>query len=182
MREEGAQSIQAKYQAAERFLENLADALRELQKAAKSAAANPESSEAAAELQKKIQAAQQSAAEAAKNMEKLSREPMPIDVDQELAKRLAEMAGKASEAADQLGEMAKSQGGNRPLTGEENEQLQEMAEKIAGQRKQLEEQAIEPLEKLQLAMPLIVDQQRFVELAAQQRDLAQRLDSLRENR
>ncbi len=181
LREEGAQSIQAKYQASERFLENVAEALRELQEAAKVAAANPESSEAAAELQKKIQAAQQSAAEAAKNMEKLSREPMPIDVDRELAKRLVEMAGKASEAADQLGEMAQSQGGNRPLNGEENDQLQKMAEKIAGQRKQLEEQAIEPLEKLQLALPLIVDQQRFAELAAQQRDLAQRLDSLRAN-
>jgi hypothetical protein len=181
LREEGAQSIQAKYQASERFLENLAEALRELEEAAKAAAANPDSAEAGAELQKKIQAAQQAAAEAAKNMEKLAREPMPIDVDQELAKRLAEMADDASEAADQLGEMGQSQGGNRPLTREENEQLEKLAEKIAGQRKQLEEQAIEPLEKLQLALPLIVDQQRFAELAAQQRDLAQRLDSLRAN-
>jgi hypothetical protein len=181
LREEGAQSIQAKYQASERFLENLAEAIRGLQEAAKAAEANPESSEAAEGLQEKIQAAQKSAAEAAKNMEKLASEPMPIDIDQELAKRLSEMAGQASEAADQLGKMAQSQGGKRPLTGQENEQLQKLAEKIAGQRKQLEEQAIEPLEKLQLALPLIVDQQRFAELAAQQRDLAQRLDSLRAN-
>jgi hypothetical protein len=181
LREEGAQSIQAKYQASERFLENLAEAILDLQKAAEAAASNPDSPEAAAELQKKIQAAQQSAADAAENMEKLSKEPMPIDVDQALAKRLAEMAGKASQAAEQLGEMAKSQGGNRPLSEQENEQLKELAEKIAGQRKQLEEQAIQPLEKLQLALPLIVDQQRFAELARQQRDLALRLDSLRAN-
>jgi hypothetical protein len=179
LREEGAQSIQAKYQASERFLENLAEAIRELQKAAEAAAAKPESPEAASELQKKLQAAQESAAEAAKNMEKLAREPMPIDVDQELAKRLAEMADQASEAADQLGEMAESQAGNRPLTDEENEQLKKMAQKTAGQRRQLEEQAIKPLEKMQQALPLIIDQQRFAELAAQQRDLAQRLDSLR---
>jgi hypothetical protein len=59
------------------------------------------------------------------------------------------------------------------------EQLKKMAVQHSGQRKQLDEQAIKPLERLQQAMPLIMDEQRFVELTAQQRDLAQRLESLR---
>lgn len=179
LREEGARSIAAKYQAAERYLENLAEALRDVETAADAAAANPDSQQAAGELQKKIEAAQHAAAEAAKNMEQLSQQPMPIDVDRELAQRLGKMAGEAGQAAEQLGQTAQAQAGKRGLTADEKEQVQKMAKQISGQRRRLDEQAVQPLERLQQAMPLIVDQQRFAELAAQQRDLAQRLDSLR---
>jgi hypothetical protein len=57
--------------------------------------------------------------------------------------------------------------------------LKKMAESMGGDQKNLEQQAIKPLETLQLAMPLLMDQMRFVELVNQQRDLAQRLDSLK---
>jgi hypothetical protein len=180
LREKGAESIAAKYQEAERYLEKLEQALDDLQKAADAAAAKPDSKEAAAELQKKLDAAQKSAAEAASNMEKLSQQPMPIDVDRELAKRLAKMAQDAAKTAQQLGDMKKSQAGKPGgLSKEQMEQLKKMAEQHSGQRKQLDEQAIKPLERLQQAMPLIMDEQRFVELTQQQRDLAQRLESLK---
>ena len=179
LREKGAESIAAKYEEAERYLEKLAQSIDELQKAADAAAAKPDSSEAAEELQKKIDAAQKAAAQAAKNLQKLSEQPMPIDVDRELAKRLARMAEDAAKTAKTLGEMKKSQGGKGGLTSEQKEQLRKMAEQTSGQRTQLDKQAIQPLERLQQAMPLLIDEQRFAELAAQQRDLAQRLESLR---
>ncbi len=179
LREKGAESIAAKYEEAERYLEKLAQSIDELQKAADAAAAKPDSPEAAEELQKKIDAAQKAAAQAAKNLQKLSEQPMPIDVDRELAKRLARMAEDAAKTAKTLGEMKKSQGGKGGLTSEQKEQLRKMAEQTSGQRTQLDKQAIQPLERLQQAMPLLIDEQRFAELAAQQRDLAQRLESLR---
>jgi hypothetical protein len=179
LREKGAESIAAKYQEAERYLEKALEALEEAQKVAEAAAKNADSKEANAELQNKLSDAQIAASEAGKAMEQLAKEPMPIDVDKELAKRLGEMAEKANKAAGELGEMAKSQAGSRPLEPKEMEALKKMAESMGGDRKDLEQQAIKPLETLQLAMPLIMDQQHFIELANQQRDLAQRLDSLR---
>ncbi len=178
LREQGAESIAAKYQEAERYLEKLAQSLAELQKAADAAAENPDSKQAAGELQKKLEVARQTAAEAATNLKKLSEQAMPIDVDRELAKRLAKMAEEATKAGKGLSEMAQAQAG-KPLTAQQRDQLRKMAEQISGRRKQLDEQAIHPLERLQQAMPLIIDEQRFAELAAQQRDLAQRLESLR---
>jgi Domain of unknown function (DUF4175) len=179
LQQEGAESITAKYQAANRYLEKLADAIQAAQEAADAAAARPGSPEAQRELQQKLAAAKRAADAAAKSMRQLSEQPLPIDVDRELAERLAKMAEQTRKAAEQLGKLAQSQGGQRELTAEEQQSLKKLAEKLAGRRDQLAKQAIEPLERLQQAMPLLVDQQRFAALAAQQRDLAQRLESLR---
>jgi hypothetical protein len=51
---------------------------------------------------------------------------------------------------------------------------------IQQQRQQLASEAIDPLDKMQKAFPLIVDQQRFVQITQQQMDLANRITSLRE--
>lgn len=203
LQQEGAESLVAKYQAAERYLENLAEAIAEAQQAAEEAKAAEESlaaekakategeasegneaneakaAEAAKKLQEKLAAAQEAAEKAAKNIEKIAQEPLPIDVDQALSEKLAEMARDAGEASQELGEMAENRQGQPKLSQQEQEQLQELAEKFAERRKQLEEQAIKPLKNMQDAMPLVIDQQLFVELTKRQRDLAQRIDALK---
>jgi len=189
VQQKGAESIQAKYQAAQRHFENLAEALRELEKAAAEAALHPDSKEAQANLQEKLQEAEKAAARAAVDLKKLSEEPFPIDVDQELAQELEKMSEQAKEMEKALKEMADGQapknekgepnGDAKPLDESNIAKIKEMLEQVGENREQIQENAIEPLEMMQKTMALMADQERFSAIAAQQRDLAQRLDSLK---
>ncbi|MEZ6138117.1 MAG: hypothetical protein R3C53_24805 [Pirellulaceae bacterium] len=189
IQQRGAESLQAKYQAARRHFDQLASALKDVEEAAREAAANPDSTEAAENLQQKLAAAEQIAQEASESIEKLSQQAMPIDVDQELSKRLGEMAKQAADMAQQLGDMQQpanepasdeQPAGKSQLTESEMQQLQEMLKAAAGAQEELTEQAIQPMQQMQKMMPLIVAQQQFTQLTQQQRDLANRLNSLAE--
>jgi len=176
---EGAESMQAKYNAAERHLENFADAVRQAAEAAKQAEANPDSAKANQELQAKLQQAQKVAAEATKAMNEMSKQAMPIDVDQSLAKELKEMADKTAEHAEQLQQMAQDQAGERPLTEEESKELSVMAQDNQDNRNDLKDKAIEPLDAMQAALPLMMAEDSFKQLVEQQRELAERMEGLK---
>jgi len=182
LQRQGAESLQAKYQAAQRHLEKLAESLREVQQAADEAAANPDSQEAAEALRDKLEAAQKAAENASSAIEQLSEQAMPIDVDQQLAERLSEQAKQAAEVARELEAMndpdAQQQ---QPLTEQERGRLDELAKQLAADRQRLQDQAIDPMQMMQKILPLLADQQRFVRLTQQQRDLAQRLNTLKAN-
>ncbi len=60
-----------------------------------------------------------------------------------------------------------------------SEALQKMRKKLAGQKREFEQNALEPLEHLARIYPLLEDMARFVELYQRQRDLADRLASLK---
>lgn len=175
----GAESIQAKYQAARRYFDQLANALREVEEAEAALEKDPESAEAAKQLQEKLEAAKQAAEQASQEISKLSKQPMPIDVDRELAKTLAEMSEQASKMAEELGEIQKN--AQPSLEEQDEEKIAEMLEQSRGAQKKLTEQAIDPLKKMQQMLPLVVDQQRFAQITGQQRDLAERLKSLKES-
>lgn len=175
----GAESIQAKYQAARRYFDQLASALRKVEEAAEALEKSPDFEEAKQQLQKSLEEAKQAAEKAAEETEKLSKQPMPIDVDRELAKRLEEMSQQAGEFAERLEEMQANAKPN--LTPQDKQDVSKMLEESGQVQKQLTDQAIDPLQKMQKMMPLIVDQQRFTQIAQQQRDLAGRLNSLRES-
>jgi hypothetical protein len=174
----GAESMQAKYQQARRYLEQLANAIQEIQDANEQLAANPQSPEAREALEQKLAEARQRAREASQAIEKLSRQAMPVDVDQELAKRLAEMSELANQIGQQLDGIQPES--DQPLTEAQQQQLEKMLAETRDGQDQLTDQAIEPMEKMQKMLPLVMDQQRFVRLTEQQRDLANRLQSLKE--
>lgn len=200
LQQKGAESIQAKYQAARRNMEQVAEALRRVDEAAKKAAAQPQVTDAARELQEALQAAQAAASEAAKEMNRLAQQPMPLDIDERLAKELEGMAKEMEDAAKSLQQMASQQaeslaanatnpdgstpssppppGSSPGLSPAQQQELQKLMNQLSGNREQLEQQAIAPLNKLQQAMPLIAAQQSFVQLANQQRDLAERMQAL----
>ena len=185
LQKEGMKSVQAKYQQARRYLENLAQALRDVEEAEKTLAANPDSAEAAQKLQEAIAAAEKSAQGAAKAIDELSKQAMPIDIDQELAKGLQGMSKMAAEMGKNLASMKKdpvassdSSSKAPGLSQEQKEQLAEMLKKLGSEQKKLNDDAIQPLENMQKIMPLVIDQQRFAQIAVQQRDLANRLNSL----
>lgn len=174
----GADSIQAKYQAARRYFDQMASALREVEEAQAALKQNPDSAEAAQKLQEKIEAAQKVAEQAEQKVAKLAEQPMPIDVDRELAKRLDQMSKQAGQMAKQINRMKENA---KPVLNEQDEaMIAKMIELSKDTQKKLTDEAIDPLKKMQKIMPLVVDQQRFVQITSQQRDLASRLDSLRE--
>ncbi|MEM7557618.1 MAG: hypothetical protein AAF394_00715 [Planctomycetota bacterium] len=185
LQRKGAQALEAKYQQARREFEKVASALKDVQEAQAELEKNPESAEAKKNLAEKMAAAEQAAKEASKALEKLGEQAMPIDIDQQLAKKLSEMAKQAQEMAKQLNKMQagqKSEGQpsqQPPLTDEQKEQIQQMLEQAQQKQKDLNEQAIEPMKNMQKMMPLIVAEQRFVQIARQQRDLSNRLNALK---
>lgn len=184
VQQRGAESMQAKYQAARRHFDQLANALKEVQEAAEAAEANPESAEAAEQLQAKLAAAERIAQEAAESISELSKQAMPIDVDQELSKKLAEMSKQAAEMAEQLQGMQEpneSETSRSFLSESEQQQLKAMLAAAKESQEDLTKNAIDPMQQLQKMMPLVIAQQRFEQLARQQRDLANRLNSLKAN-
>lgn len=174
---QGAESMQAKYQAARRHYDQLASALEDVQAAQKALEKAGDSPEAKAKLQEELEQAQQAAQQAAREIEKLSEQAMPIDIDQELVKELAEMSQQAAEMAEKLGQMK-----DQPAAdAQSQEQVQEMLKQTKQAQEEITENAIDPLSTMQQTLPLMMDQQRFEQLAAQQRDLAERLTALRED-
>lgn len=184
VQQRGAESMQAKYQVARRHFDQLANALQQVQVAAEAAAANPDSAEAAQQLREKLAAAERIAQAASEAIGELSKQAMPIDVDQELSKKLAEMSNQAAKMAEQLQRMQKpgegdSANSTSSLSASELQELKQMLAAAKGSQKDLTENAIDPMQKMQQMMQLIVAQQRFEQLARQQRDLANRLNSLK---
>ena len=176
----GVDSIQAKYQAARRYFDQLASSLREVEEAQAGLKQNPDSADAAKKLQEKIEAAQKAAELAEQEVAKLSEQPMPIDVDRELAKRLARMSQQAGKMAQQLNRMKEE--AKPSLTEQDEKMVAKMIEQSKETQTKLTDEAIDPLKKMQQIMPLVVAQQRFVQITQQQRDLAGRLQSLRDTK
>lgn len=181
LEQRGAEALSAKYEAAQRQLENISNAIAEMQEAAQRAENDPNNPAIQQELQQKMQAVQDAAKNAAEAIEKLAENPMDIDVDRELAEMLQEMAKDASEIAEAMGEIAEKQAGQRPLNETEQSAVQQMREKIQGMREEIQEEAIDPLNELSKTMALMDAKERFDDLVEQQQELAQRMKSLAES-
>ena len=147
LREKGAESIAAKYQEAERYLEKPGEALEELKKAADAAAAKPESQGSGQELQKKLERRAEGGRRGrGKDASNLPSSPCRSTSTRELAKRLAKMAKRPARRPKSLAKWLSRKPAKPGLTAEQMEQLKKMAKQMAGQRKHLDEQAIQPLE------------------------------------
>ncbi len=178
LEQRGAEALSAKYEAAQRQLENVSTAIAEAQAAAEEAAADPNNEALQQALQEKLQAAENAATTAAEAISKLAQNPMDIDIDRELSEMLSEMAKESAETAGQLNQMAQDQAGQRPLSESEQASLNALREKIKSDREELQEDAIDPLNELSKTLPLMQDKERFDELVERQKELAQRMQSL----
>jgi hypothetical protein len=175
VQQEGAASLSAKYEAAQRHMENLAEAVRDAMQRAESESNSKQEIDAANEaLDQAIRAAE----EAAKQIERLADQAMPIDVDQSLSEELRKTADEMKQIAEQLKEIREDVERNQEVPNEERRQeMQEMLNKIQSNRDEIQDQAIDPLAVMQATLPLMDDQERFEELAEKQRDLANRIAS-----
>ncbi len=178
LEQRGAEALAAKYEAAQRQLENVSSAIAEAQAAAEEAAADPNNEALQQALQEKLNAAENAARTAAEAISKLAQNPMDIDIDRELSEMLSEMANETAETAGKLNQLSQDQAGQRPLSDSEQSSLNELREKTKSDRDELQEDAIDPLNELSKTFPLMQDKERFDELVERQKELAQRMQSL----
>ncbi|MFI5456335.1 MAG: hypothetical protein ACHRXM_12880 [Isosphaerales bacterium] len=170
---EGMEVLEAKYREAERRLESLTEEVARLQAELDKL---PPDSPLAREQEQKINELARRLREETAAIRESARHPLPYDIDQKLSRELEALAqslDRLAEASEQLA----SQSGLK--NGAAAKALADLRERLAGGRKQFENDALAPIEHLARIYPLLEDQARFVQLDLRQRDLAGRLASLK---
>lgn len=169
---QGLELLQSKYQQAARRLEAMREQLETLRKRlAESDAAAPTSQDMREELARLTKRS----SDEATAVRRSSENPLPYDLDSHLTPQLNDAARRLEELAERL-----EQAQGAPSQGTLAEELAELEKMLSGQQEQLAHEALEPLEHLERAYRLMADQARFVQLYKQQRDLEERMASLRD--
>ncbi len=173
---EGADMLLSKYQAAQRRLEALQEEIEQLRKQLEKrdadGALSDEEKESLEKLAERI-------AEEAEAIRESAKHVLPYDIDKSLNDELKTLAKRMDEAAEQAKQAASPSDG-KPSAGQAARKLKEIQEKLAQERKELKEGVNDPLDRLAEIYPLLEDQSRFVDLYYRQRDLAERLASLKD--
>lgn len=168
---QGLEALSSKYRQAERRLESLAaeqEGLRKELEKARDGKLSESAREALRRLSKRLRKESEDIRASAEHL-------LPFDLDAALVSRLLELAESLEHESGSLEALDLEN-----LSPEEAQKLlDQLLQKLAGDKKQFDEEAIAPLEHLELIYPLIEDQSRFVALYEQSRDLAQRLASLK---
>ena len=111
-----------------------------------------------------------------KALERLAGQKQPLAIDEEMTKELERLA----KSLDRLQKRAEALAENEEATGADIEQeLRQLADALRQERERLDSETMEPLEKLAAVVPLARDEARFAQLYLRQRDLADRLVSLK---
>jgi hypothetical protein len=169
---EGLEVLVSKYRQAQRRLESLAKDTDGLRKKAKAAGAKKVSSSDREQLKRLAQRLQ----EAADQLDAAAKHLLPYDIDQHLGQQLQRLARKMRAHAADLDQLAS----RSSLTGKEMEQsLDDLQRELTGDEEEFNRKALAHIEQLELLFPLIEDAAKFVDLVRQQKELAERLASLK---
>lgn len=168
---QGLDVLLSKYQQAQRRMENL---LEEIEKIEQKSA--QEDREVTQEERQELEKLAEQIKKEAEAIEAAAKHELPYDVDKAMSKELEKMAEQLQEASKEAKSLS-----NKPglKSGAKKETLKKMREKMAGQKKELQEKTTEPLEHMAKVYPLLQDAERFVELYQRQKDLAARMESLK---
>lgn len=171
----GMELMRARYQEALRRLEAANEELKELKEKLKQTdPSGPASQETRQEL-KKLAERMRKETDA---IRKLAEHPLPYELDKQLTGELDKAANLTQETAEELEKMLD---GDAPPSNEKiQEKLDELGEKLSSGKKSFDESTMPPLEILAAVLPLKRDENRFVMLVKQQKDLVERLDSLKQ--
>lgn len=169
---DGMKMMQNRYQQAQRRLENLAEKVSELLEQLKQADPDSNLSAELREQMLKIGAQMKSESEA---IEKLSEQPLPLELDRELAPQLKEMAERLRQMSEQTSQTA----GNPATNGQQaTEQMQQQLDNLKNEQQRHQQEAMNPLDHLEKVLPLKQAEQEFTQLVQRQRQLADRLNAL----
>ena len=170
----GLKTMMNRYQQAQRRLESLADKMQQLHDKLKEA---PEGSELAKELREEMQQLAKDMQKEAEAIRKLGEKPLPLELDQQLSPELKKMAERLQEMSQQMQETASKPG---TTSKEALEQMQQQLDAMKKEQGRHRKEAMEPMEHLARVLPLKQAESEFVQLVQRQRQLADRLQSLRE--
>ena len=170
---EGIEAMMSKYDAARRRMERLAEELDKLQKELDKL---PPDEKMSAETGKRLERLQEMFHREAEAMRKSAQLELPYDLDKQLAPELQRMARMTEEMAKTLEKLAKEREEiNKKLRGK----LDELAKRLAKERGEYRKNVSAPLEYLEAVLPLLADQSRFTMIVLWQRDLAERMATLK---
>ncbi|MBC7815349.1 MAG: hypothetical protein IAG10_00455 [Planctomycetaceae bacterium] len=173
---EGVDVLLSKYQQAQRRLEALQEEIEQLKKQLEKRDADGALSD---EEKQSLEKLAERIAEEAEAVRESAKHTLPYDIDKALNKELEKLAEQMEQAAEET-KQAASQPGGKPSAGKAAKKLDEVQKKLAQERKEFKEGVNDPLDQLAQIYPLLEDQSRFVELYHRQRDLAERLASLKD--
>ncbi len=171
---EGLEALLSKYQQVRRRLESVAEELEQL---GKETSDQPNEEAASEELRRELQKLAEKMEQEADALRKLREERQNFKLDEELAKELQ----RQEEALQRLAKQTEALAGNAQARNEDlKRELERMRNELAGERERLDQEMSQPLEKLAQIFPLKQDEAKFVQLYERQRDLANRLASLKD--
>src|SRR6185503_9767320 len=171
--EQGMEVLQAKYDQAMRRMEAIDKKIDEVQRELEKLDPN---SELAQEMRDKIGELADQIGKEANELAKTAKQDLPFDLDKNFRDKLGEMTKSMRDAAKDT----KSLAGIPKLSGSDaNKKLDEIRQKLGTKKDNFQEQVAQPMEHLAKIFPLIEDEGRFIELYQQQRELEQRMQSLR---
>lgn len=177
---EGLEMMQSKYQEAQRRMEAVLDEIDKLRKELEKESPD---SELSREMQRNLEQLAKQMQNDADEIREAAEHKLPYDLDKYLTPELMKLAKALDEAArelEQLNKKEKKDGKQGfPSVSGPLDKLKELSECLGGEKQEYKEQATEPIEHLAKIFPLLEDEARFLNLYAQQRDLAERLASLK---
>lgn len=165
--------LQSKYQQAMRRLERLAQAIEQLQKEIDEL---PPGSDLPSALREKLNTLADHLGEAGRDLKAASEYELPFDIDQPFSKALASLSASLNESSRTLHRLTKRK---KLPAGDAAKTLADIRRHIGNQRGEYASEVTAPLEHIIAIYPLIEDQARFVEIYQRQRDLAQRLETIK---
>ncbi|MEN6407109.1 MAG: hypothetical protein ABFC77_11635 [Thermoguttaceae bacterium] len=170
---EGIQAMLSKYDQARRRMESLAEQVEELRKKIDKLPKDEKLSQAMRDELQRLQKAMTVQADA---IRKLAAHTLPYDLDKFLTPKLDELAAIADDVAKNVGGLRARK---NLCNGKLSSELATLASRLDRGRRRFKQRVSEPLEYFEAVFRLLNDQQRFVQLAQWQRDLAGRLASLK---
>ncbi|PQO41045.1 hypothetical protein [Blastopirellula marina] len=171
---EGMNVLMSKYRQAQRMLEQLREQAKQLQQ--------QEQGKKGLISKKKREAAEKLAEQLRQNSEALAkavRHQLPYETDAELSKHLENLAKQLEQAADKLDQQLQRLEGEQEQQPILDAELAGLLGMLGKQSDLYNESAMMPLQRLEQVMPLMIAKARFEQLVQAQRDLANRLASLK---
>lgn len=174
---EGINVLMSKYREARRRMEGLAEETEGLRKKMKDSPKEfPPDAKVGDQARQQLRRLAKRLRDDAARLRQSAGHKLPFDIDRNLSPHMEALAGADEKLAKELEELLDEAGlDNERLA----KHLASMTNRLAGERKQFQQKAMEPLEHLDKVFPLIADQARFVVIVLRQKDLAERLASLK---
>lgn len=170
---QGLEVLASKYREAQRRAEGLAKEVEGLRKKLENL---PPKSSAAKETREEMKRLVERLRKESEAIRNSADRQLPYDLDRNLSEHLKQLARELESGANLLDELDKAPDLQNQLLAE---QLRKLAEKLQRDRGQFGKEAMQPIEHLAALFPLMADAAKFIELAARQQDLADRMASLK---